>query len=369
MAECASAFHVPEASLRAQIGAVLGAWGFGPDAVAAGTDGLAYADLRGIHSHGIAMLPIYERWRSEGRFVAGASPSVVQENAVSALIDGGSGLGFLPATVAMRLAIAKAMTAGVSAVSVRRSNHFGAAGHYAVMAAQDGLIGLALSNTVAPAIVPTGGREARFGTNPIAFAAPAARSEPFVLDMATSTVALGKLMMAAYRDETIPLGWALDATGRPTTDATAGYASRLATPLGALPELSSHKGSGLAAMVEILSAVVSGATPAMDTTPGQPGDVGHFFLALDPAIFRCRDEYGAALDRLMEKVRATEPAEPGLPVQVAGDPEREALRHSRTGGICLPAALIRELEPLVARAGCEWHLPDHSGDPRHQGIS
>lgn len=264
---------------------MLGAWGFG-SGCGCGTDGLAYADLRGIHSHGIAMLPIYERWRSEGRFVAGATPSVVKENAVSALIDGlRSGL---PAGYRRHAA---GHRQGHDRGRLRRLGQALQPFRRRRPLCRDGRAGR--SDRPGPLQYRRARhrsdrrREARFGTNPIAFAAPAARSEPFVLDMATSTVALGKLMMAAYRDETIPLGWALDATGRPTTDATAGYASRLATAR-ALPELSSHKGSGLAAMVEILSAVVSGATPAMDTTPGQPGDVGHFFLALDPAIFRCR---------------------------------------------------------------------------------
>jgi len=351
---------VTAAALHAQAAAVLGAWGFGPDAVDAAADALVWADLRGIASHGIAMLPIYEGWHRAGRFDTAAVPRVVCETAVTATVDGGSGLGFPAARLAMSVAVAKARTAGLAAVAVRRSNHFGAAGHYAEMASDAGLVGLATTSTVAPAIVPTGGREARFGTNPIAFAAPGAQGPPFLLDMATSTVALGRLMAASWRGEPIPPGWALDAEGRPTVDPLVGYRSRRATPLGGLPELSSHKGTGLAAMVEILSALLPGATPSMDDGGGDPrGDVGHFLLALDPAAFRSDGGFGAAVDALTARVRATPALDAAQPVLSAGDPERAALAAAREHGVALPGALVQALEAVSARAGCSWHLdPD-----------
>lgn len=349
--------HVSERSLHAQIVAVLSGWGFGGDAVGAAADGLAWADARGIASHGIAMLPIYEGWHRDGRFDASATPRVVRETAVTATLDGGSGLGFAAARDAMRLAIAKARTAGLAAVAVRGSNHFGAAGHYAEMAALAGLVGLCTTSTVSAAIVPTGGRDARFGTNPIAFAAPGAEGPPFLLDMATSTVALGRLMTAAWRGEPVPEGWALDADGRPTTDPQVGYRARRATPLGGLPELSSHKGTGLAAMVEVLSALLPGATPAMEGAGGRArGDVGHFVLVLDPAAFRDDDGFGAAVDAMCARLRATPPVDPARPVRVPGDPERDALARSRVEGVPLPLALVDALRGVVARAGCAWCL-------------
>jgi len=348
---------VTEAALHAQASAVLGAWGFGPDAVRAAADALVWADSRGIASHGIAMLPIYEGWHRAGRFDTAAVPRRVHETAVTATVDGGSGLGFPAARLAMSIAIAKARTAGVAAVAVRRSNHFGAAGHYAEQASDAGLIGLVTTSTVSPAIVPTGGREARFGTNPIAFSAPGAQGPPFLLDMATSTVALGRLMVAGWRGEPIPPGWALDPDGRPTVDPVVGYRSRRATPLGGLPELSSHKGSGLAAMVEILSALLPGATPSMDDGGGRPhGDVGHFMLALDPGAFRPDGGFGAAVDALTDRVRATPALDPARPVLSAGDPERAARAAARVGGIGLPGPLLQALEALCARAGCGWLL-------------
>ncbi len=349
--------HVSERSLHSQIVAVLTGWGFADEAVVAAADGLAWADARGIASHGIAMLPVYEGWHREGRFDPGATTRVIRETAVTATLDGGSGLGFAVARDAMRLAIGKARSAGLAAVAVRGSNHFGAAGHYAEMAAVAGLLGLCTTSTVSAAIVPTGGRDARFGTNPIAFAAPGAEGPPFLLDMATSTVALGRLMTAAWRGEPVPEGWALDAHGRPTTDPQAGYRARRATPLGGLPELSSHKGTGLAAMVEVLSALLPGATPAMDDGGrGGRGDVGHFVLVLDPAAFRDDGGFGAAVDAMCVRLRATPPVDPARPVRVAGDPERAALARSRAEGVPLPLALVDALRGVASRAGCAWCL-------------
>jgi LDH2 family malate/lactate/ureidoglycolate dehydrogenase len=184
---------------------ILMAWGFRSEAAGMTAEGLVWADLAGIASHGLAMLPIYEGWLAEGRFDVDGAPSIQAATPVSALVDGGGTLGFWPATVAMTQAIERALSIGVGIVAVRHSNHFGAAGIYAEMASAAGLIGMATTSTHAASVVPTRARVAMFGTNPIAFAAPAA-GDPFMLDMATSTVALGKLMSASYRGEPIPEG-------------------------------------------------------------------------------------------------------------------------------------------------------------------
>lgn len=358
------AVRVDEPALRAQARAILGAWGFSADAVSAAVDALIWADLHGISSHGVAMLPIYETWLKTGRFVSSAIPRVVFDSPVLATIDADSGLGFAGARAGMSLAIEKARRNGLSAVAVRRSNHFGAAGHWVSMAADAGLVGIATTSTVAPAIVPTGGLHARFGTNPIAFAAPGRHGTSFLLDMATSTVALGKLMVASLRGHSIPEGWALGPDGLPTTDPALGYRSRLATPLGGRPELSSHKGSGLAAMVEILSVLLPGATLSMDNPgPGVPGDVGHFFCALDPAALRGDDGFGAALDDMLDRLRATPAADPDQPVLAAGDPERAALKRSRELGIEVPRSLMTALREVARRADCPWILLGAQGGP------
>jgi LDH2 family malate/lactate/ureidoglycolate dehydrogenase len=350
---------VPAPALREQTARILAAWGFSAAAVEAGAAGLGWADLHGIDSHGCALLPVYERWLGEGRFNRAAQPRVARESPVSALLDGDHALGFLPAKRAMELAVHKARTAGVAAIGVHRSNHFGAAGWYAQMAAQAGLIGLATTNTVAAAVVPTGAREAKFGTNPIAFAAPAAGERPFLFDMATSTVALGKLMAAAYRKEPIPLGWALDPEGKPTTDPVLGYRARLATPLGGTAELSSHKGTGLAVLVEILSAALTGAdSPVVGAAPGADtlGNVGHFFLALDPALFGERDAFAHRVEAMILALRAATPADQAVPVQVAGDPEYAQAARRASQGIPVPRDLLEALQAVARRARAEWLL-------------
>jgi LDH2 family malate/lactate/ureidoglycolate dehydrogenase len=345
--------RVPESLLRRQTELILQAWGLPAAAIECAVDALVWADLRGIASHGIAMLPIYEKWRHAGRFDPQARPSLLRELPALAVYDAGSGFGFEPSRVAMRKAIDLARASGLAAVSVRRSNHFGAAGHWAEMASDAGLIGVAMTSTVSPSIVPTGGRVARLGTNPIAFAAPGADSPPFLLDMATSTVALGKLMVAALEGRPIPAGWALGPDGQTTADPQVGYDSRLATPLGALPELSSHKGYGLSVMVEILSAVLSGSLLSFeDGGDDTRGNVGHFFMAIDPRAFRDDNGFSRHLDRLTRTLRDTAPLDPDQPVRVAGDPERDRLALSQSEGVALAATLVDALRALCARASC-----------------
>lgn len=353
--------------LAEQAAHILRAWGRPPDEVQATVDGLAYADRHGIDSHGVAMLPVYERWRAQGRFHPAPQVRVLlDEGGPTALIDGDGAFGYLPATRAMALAIEKTQRHGLAAVAVRRSTHFGAAGHYVAMAAEHGLMAMATTNTEAASVIPAGGRDARFGTNPIAFAAPSARGQPFLLDMATSTVALGKLMVHAYRGERIPHGWAVDPDGRDTDDPRIGYDARRATPLGGTAQMSYHKGSGLAMMVELLSATLPGAQPADalrdPTHPAAPGagGVGHFFLVLDPRRWRGGEaadrEPGADVDAMVDQVRRTPPLDPAHPVQVAGDPERAQRAQREREGVPLPMALVEALRGVAGRAGARWTL-------------
>lgn len=350
--------RVPAARLHEQVLRILAAWGFPADAVEAGADGLSWADLHGIDSHGCVLLPTYEGWLKAGRYEVTAQPQVVRETAVSALIDGGHGLGFLPARTAMRLAIDKARRAGVGVVGVQRSNHFGAAGWYAEMAAQASFIGMATTNTVAASVVPTAACEAKFGTNPIAFAAPSSGARPFLLDMATSTVALGKLMAASYRGKPIPEGWALDPEGRPTTDPALGYKTRLATPLGGTAELSSHKGTGLAAMVEILSGLLTGADSPVEAVAKESarGNVGHFFLAIDPGLFGDAATFAQRVEGMISALHGARRAQQDVPVLVAGDPEFRQAELRLAEGVPLPESLLVALRQVAVRAGCETLL-------------
>ena len=329
-------------------------------------------DLRGIDSHGLAMLPLYARLREIGVLNVAPEIRVVQERPVMALIDADGGLGHAPAAMAMDMAIEKAKAAGLAAVAVRNSAHFGAAGAYAMRAAEAGLIGLALTNGKTPGVVPTRAKRPMYSTNPIAFAAPAGVNPPFVLDMATSTVAIGKVKLAWFAGKELPDGWTLDPEGRTVKDAGEAFDGhgRLKTgwgqtPLGGLAEMSSHKGYGLAIMVEILSAMLSGARyGATRAARGQGGedseDVGHFMLAIDPAAFRDPDGFAEDMDDMIDALRATPPIDPGEPVLVAGDPETAAHLERSEHGVPVPAKLIEQVRQISRAANAEFMLSNET---------
>lgn len=352
----ADSVTVSEATLRRQMAALLAAWGMPGDEAAASIEAMLYADLRGIDSHGVAMMPLYGEWLAAGKLGRGGAMRVVAETPATLVLDGGGGLGHAPGTKAMLAAIAKARAVGVAVATVRNSGHYGAAGHYARLAADAGLIGMSMTAAPSPAIVPTFGRHGMFGTNPIAFAVPAGRNPPFVLDMATSTVAIGKLHLAVLNAKPVPKGWAFDAEGRPTEDAEAAYAAKQLTPLGGSREQGSHKGYGLAAMVELLSTFLAGATWTVDYKGAGLFDIGHFFLALDPRFFRSEAEFRADVDHFVDTMRAMPRADADQPVLVAGDPE-EAQRVARSkNGIPIPAMLLDKLKKTCADAGAEFVL-------------
>ncbi|MCC7272630.1 MAG: Ldh family oxidoreductase [Alphaproteobacteria bacterium] len=347
----ATTTRVPAERLRRQLHLVFGAWGMPEDQAKAVVDVMTETDLRGVDSHGISMLPLYDRLRREGKVVAAPDVKVVREAPVTALVDAANGLGHYAAVRAMSLAIEKAKANGMAAVGVFNSNHYGPAGYYALMAAAAGLIGMSFTNVWNSAVVPTRSRVAMFGTNPIAFAAPAGRNPAFCLDMATSTVAIGKLRVAYLNEKPIPAGWVTDADGQPITDARIAHETRLLTPVGGLPEMSSHKGYGLGAMVEILCAMLTGAWYAPTKARKAPDDpmfnIGHFFFAIDPTAFRDPGDFEADVDDMIDALRAAEPADPALPVLVHGDPERANHVERSRNGIPMPRALLDEIRDVA----------------------
>ncbi len=349
---------VSAARLGAQAAAILRAWGFDEDSVTSTVDVMLYAELRGIESHGVSTLALYDEYRRSGKVTLHPETRVVRETPVTALLDGGGGLGHLPATRAMRMAIDKAAAFGVGAVSVRNSNHFGAAGAYAMMAVERGLIGMATTATWRPGIVPTFGSEPMLGTNPIAFAAPGQGGNVFCLDMATSTVAFNKIKLAAWQGKEIRPGWAIDADGQPLLDSSAAVKSIRLTPLGGLPEMSSYKGYGLAAMVEILSTTLSGSFFAATRLARHPEcsryNVGHFFLALDPQAFRDEEGFASDLDEMTNALRETRRADPGQSVLVAGDLERAQLEARSREGIPVSSEVRELLARLASSSGVAW---------------
>ncbi len=342
-------------TLNAQVSAILQGWGMSGAHAAITAEHLLYADLHGIDSHGCGMLHDYYRGLAAKRLTVTPTVSIVQEGPTTALVDGGGGLGHVPADFAMKLAIAKCRETGVGAVAVRNSGHYGAAGAYAAMASRAGLLGIATTNTRTPAVVATRGVEAVLGTNPIAFAAPTADAErPFLLDMSTSTVPVGKLMTAWRRGRAIPEGWAVDPDGSPVTSPRRAANYRRLTPLGAAPEMGSHKGYGLAAMVEILSSVLPGLRAAED------GDqrVGHFFVVIDQKRFGESAAFESALGAMLGALRASKPINPDEPVLVAGDPEFAAREERTRNGIPLSRFVIEDMRAVCRASGVPFLLDD-----------
>jgi LDH2 family malate/lactate/ureidoglycolate dehydrogenase len=290
--------------------------------------------------------------------VPAAEPKIVRDETTTAVVDGQQAFGHYTSTLAMELAIAKARVHGVGFVTCRNSNHYGAAANYSMMALAQDMVGISLTNS-GPAVVPTYGRRAMLGTNPISMAAPAGGECPFVLDMATSTVAIGKLSVALRWGKPIPPGWALDREGQPTTDPTVAYQTRHLTPLGATRELGGHKGYGLAVMVDILAGVLAGAT-FVDARRRDPdpvrADIGHFFGAIDIARFRDLDAFKVDMDDLLRALKQSPKAEGQDRIYVAGEPEWESEQRRRRDGIPLAPLLVSQLREVSAETGAPFTL-------------
>lgn len=358
--------RVSAARLREQVTAVFTAWGMEPEPVRTAAEVMADTDLAGIDSHGIAVLKMYEELKDLGRLNLHPRPRVLREGPCTAVVDADRGLGHAAARHGMELAMAKARASGVGAVTVRNSAHFGAAGYYAALAAREGLIGLVTSTTRMLPVVPTRSRERALGTNPIAFAAPARRNRPFLLDMSTSTVALNKVKAYAFRGKSLPEGWVLDERGRSVSDSAAAL-ERITregpgglTPIGGTPEMGSHKGYGLAVMVQLLAGALAGGSfsPLRNRTqrPGEPDNIGHFFLALDPKAFRADGEFEGDVDATLDFLRALAPSDPGEPVLVAGEPEETARAERTRDGIPIPDSLAEQVRGVCARCGAPFLL-------------
>lgn len=345
---------------RAQLKAILAAWGMSEDNAEVTADILAWADLHGVDSHGISMIPGYDRLRRNGRANMQAQPRIVKETQVSALVDGDGGLGHVPARFAMQVAIDKAKAIGMAIVAVKNSAHFGATGYYTLMAAREGLIAMACTSASSIQVAPTFGREAKLGTDPWSFAAPTAGGEPFLLDMATTTVAAGRIRNKANEGLECPPGWVLTKEGLPSTDPLeAREKGGYLTSLGGSPENSSYKGYGLSVMVNILGSCLSGATlitDPMHTKKPQGNDIGHCFIAIDPALFRSRDEFAADVGRLCDDLRATRPVDPGQPVMVAGDPQWQNAAERRRNGIPVGAGLLSQIRQIAQASSAPWLL-------------
>ena len=312
------------------------------------------SDLRGVHSHGAVAVVGYVQRLNQGGTNPRPNITVMKESPHHALVDGDHGLGQLVAVKAMNICIAKAKESGVATVGVHNSNHFGAAGNYSMMALKEDLIGFALTNAAA-VIPPTGGGTGVFGTNPISFAIPTAHSYPITLDIATSAVAMQRIVQALREGQKIPPGWGLDSKGKPTDD------PRVALTSGIQPPMAGHKGYGLAMMVEVLSAVLTGAsfgrvTEPRNWRPSEYLSVGHFFAALNPVMFIPIDEFKARMESLIEEVRNSTLLEDTERIYLPGEIEYEKREQRIKKGIPLPASTVETLERFREQAGIETRL-------------
>jgi L-2-hydroxycarboxylate dehydrogenase (NAD+) len=301
---------------------------------------LVAADARGIPSHGVGRLRRYLNGLRTGAMLGDAKPAILMDTPVSLVVDAKGGMGAPVSVATMKTVIEKAEKAGAAFASVRDSNHNGIMGYYAMMALPKSMIGIAMTNTAALG-VPTYGRLSMFGTNPLAFAAPADKERSFVLDMSTTVVTRGKIEVYERLDKELPHGWAVDRHGRPAKDAGTLLQDMLENagggilPLGGLGTgEGGHKGYALAIMVDILCALLSSSAfgPAVHDTKETSARVSHFFGAVKIENFRDPAEFRKDMDRMLADLRSSPPAEGEESVYYAG--LREALAEeecSRTG--------------------------------------
>ena len=337
---------IPHERLRALAERILLAAGAPSDHAALVATTLVATNLRGTDSHGIQLLTFYVDQLLGGDMLAGETGRVVSESGTSMVYDSANGMGQVTARICAGHAARLARTHGMGIVSARNCNHFGAAFWWARQMAELGNIGIVMCDA-SPLVAPWQGRDPRFGTNPICFALPG--EDAFLLDMATTTVAAGRIFKASInQQETIPAGWALDAEGVPTTD-TATAMQGLLMPLGG------YKGTGLAMMVEILCGVLSDGAVAGEIGSirkrGRPARLNHFFLAIDLARFGDVDTIRARAMELAAMVRSSAPAKGYDEVLVAGEVERRTEAERRRDGIPLPDGSWETLLATAARVG------------------
>ena len=322
------------------------------------TIGLIAADLRGIDSHGVARLSGYTRLWEANRVNPKPDIRIVHETPSSAVVDGDAGLGLVVAPYAMKVAIEKAKNVGTGWVSVSNSNHFGIAGHHAMMALEHDMIGMAMTNASA-LVAPTFSIERMLGTNPIAVAIPANEQPPFVADFATTTAANGKLEILQRKQADTPEGWVQDKEGNASTDANILKKQGALLPLGSDREHGSHKGYALGSIVDIFSAVLSGASygpwappfPAYVAMPeNMPGKgLGHFFGAMRIDAFRSADEFKSHMDNWIQRFRSATPAPGHERVLIPGDPEREMEMIRMKEGIPLVDSVVEDLRVIAQK--------------------
>ena len=329
---------------------------------------LVQANLRGIDSHGVARLARYVNGIQDGIMVAQPDEKVVVETPTTVTLDAGAGLGQPVSHRAMTMVIEKAREYGCGFATVRNSNHYGIAGYYAMMALEHDMIGISTTNA-AVLVVPTFGRDAMYGTNPIALAVPAGEQRPYIMDMATSTVPRGKLEVYNRQEKPLPLGWATDERGVPTADAGQvldNFVQRAGGGLlplgGAGEEFSGYKGYGMGLMVEILSAVLPlSLSPCklrglMTSVSTLPADLGHFFGAWRIDAFRPAAEFKADMDDMIRELKGGNLAQGAERIYVHGEKEFEEAGRRAEHGIPLETKVEASLKQIAGGLDVEYDL-------------
>ena len=309
-------------------------------------DALVDADLHGVSTHGLSRLNIYLKRMELGLIDPRAELRADRERGAILALDAGNGVGQVQAVKALDLLIPRAIENGIAAATIRNSQHFGAVSYYCNRAASQGLILIAMTNCE-PAMSPTGGWDAFFGTNPIAASFPTGKGFPVKIDLSTSAIARGNIIAAAKKNQPIPLGWALDPEGNPTTDAQQAL-------LGTVLTMAGHKGYALALMVEILSGVLSGAAigPAIGSmykNLDRKQDVGHFFCLLDPEAFIDRAEFLRRIDATIDQLKAGKRLAGVDEILVPGERSARQAAENEQLGVPVGAETWKELETWAAK--------------------
>ena len=354
----AKVFHIE--ALREFMTRVFLRFGVPQADAAQAADVLACADLRGIDSHGVARLHSYFDLLSEGHINPKPQTRTLHSTLSTATVDGDNGLGLVVAPRANRMAMEMAEKVGSGWVSVCNSNHFGIAGYYVLQALERDLIGWAMTNS-SKMVAPLWGAERMLGTNPIAIAFPSKDEPPIVIDMATCAAAYGRIEMARRRGQPIPTGWAIDSHSRVTTNPEDAINGGALLPLGSDRERGGHKGFALAIMVDMLSAVLSGANwgpfaPPFALRQEYPErsvgkGIGHFFGAMRIDGFIDADTFKRQVDDYIRVIRATQPAPGTNGPLIPGDPEREAEKLRREKGVPLILPIVEDLRDISHKTG------------------
>ncbi|NOX44659.1 MAG: Ldh family oxidoreductase [Caldiserica bacterium] len=354
--------HVPVETLREFMYQVFLKCGVPEEDAKICADVLITSDIRGIPSHGINRLKMYYDRIKQGILSPITRFEIVRETQTTAVVDGHHGMGHVIGYRSMKLAIEKAREYGMGAVAARNSSHFGIAGYYALMAAEEGMIGMAFTNA-RPSVAPTFSVEPMFGTNPIAFACPTDEEFPFCFDAATSITQRGKIEVLARLGKPTPAGWVISCTGELATDTEAILKGIPAGEYALLPlggageEMGGHKGYGLAVMVEILCAALQSGAFLKDLSGFdeegnlRPHQLGHFFLAIDIGRFVPLEEFRRTAGEILRRLRAAELAPGAERIYTAGEKAHLAAKRAHERGIPINEDLQRDIKFLQEELG------------------